>query len=96
MQQPLWKIRTGKFAGWNIDNSVYDVTGKNIGPVANGRVFSVDGGCVGEIYDNRFVGKRLSATYPRNVRTMAYASIGIIHMEDTTGLAIEGWVDPDF
>ena len=96
MQIPLWNIKSGKFAGWNIDNSVYDSTGKNIGPVINKYIYSVDGTCVGEIHNDRFVGKRLSMSYPKCGKCAPYGSIGIEHRADIKGLDIEGWKDPDF
>jgi hypothetical protein len=96
MQTPLWNIRSGKFAGWNIDNSVYDATGKNVGPVVNGLIYSCDGRCVGEMYDDRFVGKQTSKSYPSGAHYMAYASIAIMHMSDVAGMAVAGWIDPEF
>lgn len=96
MQQPIWKIQSGEFAGWNIDDSVYDANGNNVGPVCNSLIYSCDGRCVGEFYNDTFVGKQTSKSYPKGASYAAYASIAIAHMSATAGISVSGWVDPDF
>lgn len=56
--QPLWKIRSGKFAGWRIDDALYDAKGKNVGYFDGDIAFSNDRGqYIGEIYNEDWIGR---------------------------------------
>lgn len=95
-EQALWRIISGSWAGWNIDGSIYNTNGESIGNVVNNVIFSLNGTCLGEIYNDKYVGFRDERTYPKMSGCAPWASFVPIKRNDIQGLQITGWHDPDF
>jgi hypothetical protein len=93
---PLWKVRSGKWAGWNMDGSIFNTEGKNIGHAIENRIFSLDGKCIGEMFDDRYVGLRDGVTYPEAGRCAPYAPVIVMKCQDISGVNTTTWADPDF
>lgn len=94
--EPLWKIRSGKFAGGRSSNILYNSNGNNIGYFHSNIAYSLSGKYIGEIYRNDWIGKRVNATYPTSGSRAGYAGVAITRYVDRVGIAIAGWEDPDF
>ena len=94
--QPLWKIRSGNFAGYSSDDALYDANGNNVGYFRDDVAYSNDGHCLGEIYENDWIGKRTSIVYPIGSSRVGRVGIARAAQVGRIGLAIAGWVDPDF
>ena len=55
---PLWKIRSGRFAGWKDGDLLYDSDGENVGFFDGEIAFSIRGDYIGELYNDQTIGKR--------------------------------------
>lgn len=62
---PLWKIRSGEFAGWRDRDLLYDSDGENVGFYDGEVAFSIRGDYIGELYDEQTIGKRRSIGHGR-------------------------------
>ena len=93
---PLWKVRSGKFAGWRRGDRLYDADGKNVGYFSGDKAYSNRGSYIGQIYRDNWIGKR--STVATSVRSPRVSRVGIAKAKraDRAGLAIAGWEDPDF
>jgi hypothetical protein len=58
IMKPLWKLSSGKFAGWNNNDILYDASGDNVGYFVDNRAISINGQVIGEMYDDKFIGYR--------------------------------------
>lgn len=94
--KPLWKLRSGEFAGWNQNNLLYNADGENVGYFVDTLAIGNDGQVVGEIYDDKFIGFRLGITYPLYGSQARYANIAVSRYANYAGHAVAGWEDPHF
>jgi hypothetical protein len=95
--KPLWKVRSGNFAGWRSDNgALYDANGKNVGYFSGDIAYSNIGNYVGEIHRGDWIGKRTNVARSVGGARAAYAGIALAPYAVRAGLAIAGWEDPDF
>ncbi|MEA3312245.1 MAG: hypothetical protein U9Q76_08520 [candidate division WOR-3 bacterium] len=94
--KPLWKILSGKFAGWRVDELLYNANGKHVGYFDGNIAYSLSGKAIGEIYEEDWIGKQTSIAYPVVGPIAQHANIGMAPYANRAGLAIAGWVDPDF
>jgi hypothetical protein len=94
--QPLWKLRSGKFVGWNFDGQLYDANGKHIGYFQDKVAVGRNGRVVGEMYDDKFIGFRLGISYPLYGSAGGYAGISVARYANYAGIAVGGWEDPHF
>jgi hypothetical protein len=86
--EPLWKLRSGKFAGWNYNGQLYDAKGNNVGYFEGEIAVGCDGHVVGEMYDDQIIGYRTNVSYPIYGAVAPYAGYA--------GYAVAGWEDPHF
>lgn len=94
--QPLWKICSGKFAGWRRNDALYDAEGNNVGFFDGDIAFSLEGKYIGEIYRDDWIGKKTNVSRPIRGARAGYAGIALAPYANRAGLAIAGWEDPDF
>ncbi len=95
--KPLWKIRSGRFLGWRTeDDQLYDADGAHLGYLVDDIGYSHDRHAVGEVYGERWLGKREAVVYPTGTRQAARRAVDMAGMPDRDGMALAGWSDPDF
>ncbi len=94
--KPLWKLRSGLFAGWNFEGQLYDAGGKHVGYFHGSCAVGCNGRVVGEMYDEKFIGVRTSVSYPIYGSSGHYSAISACRYVNYCGNAIGGWKDPDF
>jgi hypothetical protein len=94
--KPLWKIRSGQFAGWRTDDGqLYDDDGAHVGYFFKEIAYLNDGRAIGEICNERWLGKRETATYPVGGRWWTHQSRDAARLPDRNGMPLLGWVDPE-
>jgi hypothetical protein len=94
--KPLWKIRSGVFAGWrDQDDQLYGADGAHLGYIVDGIAYSNKGRAIGELYGEARLGWRDSVIYPTGTRQPARDSVRVPDAWDTTGLPVSGWTDPE-
>ena len=95
--KPLWRLRSGRFAGWRTeDEQLYDTDGAHLGYFVNEIAYRNDGRAIGEIYGERYLGKRETVVYPTGTRQAARRAMDVAGMRDRDGMALAGWSDTDF
>ena len=94
--KPLWKVRSGEFAGWRSDNMLYDAAGRNVGYFQGDIAYNLRGRYIGEIYRDDWIGKRKGIVRSIGGARARCAGIAIARYAARAGLAIAGWEDPDF
>ena len=94
--QPLWKIRSGDFAGYKSGDILYDAAGKNVGYFRGKIAYSLNGRYIGEIYQSDWVGTRSGVSHPSGSSVVGYVGIAVSGKVGRVGLAAGGWEDPDF
>jgi 4-fold beta-flower domain-containing protein len=93
---PLWRLRSGNFAGHRDGDVLYDADGSHVGYFRGDVAYSISGHYIGELYEQDRIGKRSNA-----VRTLAgararHASRAAARHANRAGRPIAGWEDPDF
>jgi hypothetical protein len=94
--KPIWKIKSGEFAGHINGDRVYNADGENVGCISGKMVGGISGYVIGEMYNDRLVGYRTNAAYSLYGLRAKYASISAMRYSDTTGHSVSGWEDPHF
>lgn len=94
--EPLWRLRSGKFAGWNYSGQLYDAGGKHVGYFQDKIAVGCDGRVVGEMYDDRFIGYRANVLYPTYGSVGRYSGISVAPYALYAGYSVAGWEDPHF
>lgn len=95
--KPLWKVPSGKFAGWRASNgALYNASGQNVGYFNKDIAYSLAGKYIGEIYNSEWIGKRKSTIHSIGSARVGYVSVALAPFVSRVGLAIAGWEDPDF
>lgn len=94
--KPLWKIKSGKFAGWRDGDILYNSDGVNVGFFVENEAYSSKGKYVGEIYENDYIGKKSTIAHSSYAAHAKYANISLAKYADRAGLVFGGWEDPDF
>jgi len=93
---PVWKIRSGKFAGWYSNDALYDQRGRYIGFLAGPIAYSTAGKYLGEIHDVEWIGRapgthaNHAGPYPRG-NNLAHAPLA-----DRAAHDLAGWEDPEY
>jgi len=94
--KPLWKLRSGEFAGVVQNKILYDSSGKNIGWLNNdNKFYSLSGQYVGEIYKDDKIGKRANTAHARQATKVQMPPIPVINHQNKPGIFIAGWEDSD-
>lgn len=94
--KPLWKVRSGDFAGWRRGDLLFDSSGKNVGYFVGDLAYSNIGVHLGQIYGDDWVGIKTGASVPAGSSRASFAGVSFIQPIGRVGLAIGGWSDPLF
>jgi hypothetical protein len=94
--KPLWKISSGRFAGYRNDDVLYDAKGNNVGYFRDKVAYSLNGHYLGEMYDDDYIGKRTGGGASISSSKVGRVGIARVAHADRAGRAIAGWDDPDF
>jgi hypothetical protein len=93
--KPLWKIRSGSFAGWrDAEDQLYAPDGTHVGYFVEGIAYVNEGRAIGELYGENKLGRRENVIYPTGTRQASREAKHVADAWDTTGLPVSGWVDP--
>ncbi len=94
--QPLWMLKSGRFTGWCADDGqLYGADGEHLGYFVDEIAYRNDGRAIGEIYGERYLGKRETVVYPTGIRQAARRAVDMAGMPDRDGMALAGWTDPE-
>lgn len=91
---PLWRARSGTFAGWHTNDLLYDADGHHVGYLAGHLAYLLDGTAVGEIHQGEWIGARRNAQYPRGERQEQRDAVAHARLPNRDGLALDEWQDP--
>ena len=93
---PLWKVRSGRFAGWYSNDALYDANGKNIGYMAGMVAYALSGDFLGEVTRAEWIGRPPGVEHrspgPREHRE----NVAHARLADRQPLNLNDWEDPDF
>ena len=93
---PIWKIRSGKFAGWYSNDALYDDRGRYVGFLAGATAYSTGGQYLGEIHQGEWIGRSPgkhadhAGPHPRG-DNVAHAPLA-----DRPSPELPGWEDPNY
>lgn len=93
---PIWRIRSGRFAGWYSSDALYDSTGHNIGYMAGISAFSLSGEYLGDIHAAEWIGCRADTTHISPGPRKHFDNVAHAPLNNRQGLKIDGWDDPNF
>jgi hypothetical protein len=95
--KPLWRMNSGKFAGYRVEDRMYSPEGDNIGYFDGRILYTLNGQCIGEAYLNKWVGKRVNIGYRYGESKDQLESINCKPKEDQENpMEIEAWEDSIF
>ena len=93
---PLWKMRSGKFAGFRLNDALFDPQGEHIGYFDDRIAYDLSGECIGETYQGEWIGLRVFVMYPMGRSIERHDRQDVETHPDRSGRPIEGWEDPRF
>jgi hypothetical protein len=93
---PLWRMSSGKFAGYRSGDEMYDANGRQVGHFDGRILFSLNGQCIGEVYGREWIGKRVHVGYPSDGTREASGPIECASQGDREPMTVEGWEDSPF
>jgi hypothetical protein len=91
---PLWKIQSGRFAGWHSNDALYDAQGRHVGYLAGHLAYSLAGALLGEIHQGEWIGRRDDHPAPQGEPHPQAEAIAHERLPDRAGLRLPGWNDP--
>ena len=92
---PLWKIRSGRFAGWHSDDALYNADGRHVGYLAGHLAYDLGGRCLGELVEADWIGRNSRAAYPAGDSQSRRESVAHARLPDRTGRDDPAWSDPE-
>lgn len=93
---PVWRMASGRFAGWYSNDALYDELGRHVGYLAGTAAYSLAGKYLGEIHRAEWIGKP-PGERPRGAAPHARGEdVAHARLADRTALALAGWSDPDY
>lgn len=93
---PIWKIKSGKFAGWYSNDALYDAQGRHIGCLAGTSAYSLGGEFLGEIHEAQWIGWPVGVHRNHPPPQIKAENVAHAPLADRTGLALADWNDPAF
>lgn len=94
---PLWRMYSGKFAGFRVKDRMYNTQGENIGYFDDTKLYALNGQCIGEVYRNKWIGKRVNVGYRYGKPSEVAAPESCEPQDDQENpLKIEAWEDSIF
>ena len=93
---PLWKLRSGRFAGWRTsDGELYNAAGKHVGYFVDQIAYTNNGHAVGELYGDQWIGRRKTVIYPTGRQQAELSGKAPAPLADRPGAPLGGWTDPE-
>ncbi|HEY5313332.1 MAG TPA: hypothetical protein VIK18_12470 [Pirellulales bacterium] len=93
---PLWKVRSGHFAGWYSNDALYDADGRNVGYMAGMTAYALSGTFLGEVTHAEWIGCPPGVQHhspgPRKHRE----NVAHARLADRPPLNLTDWEDPGF
>lgn len=94
--KPLWKINSGKFAGWRSkDDNLYSAEGEHVGFFERGVAYSLRGSYLGEVEGDKWLGVKPGKPLSRKAPKKQRSTISKKPLPDRDARARSGWEDPD-
>jgi hypothetical protein len=94
---PLWRMYSGHFAGFRVKDKMYNTQGGNIGYFDGTILYALNGQCIGEVYRNKWIGKRVNVGYRYGKPSEATEPVICkSHDDQEDPLKIEAWEDSIF
>ncbi|HVX11356.1 MAG TPA: hypothetical protein VHC22_09265 [Pirellulales bacterium] len=93
---PVWKVRSGKFAGWYSNDALYDRGGRWLGFLAGAVAYTGDGRYLGEIHQAEWIGRSPGEHVPYLGPHMQGENVAHAPLADRQGLDLPGWDDPSY
>lgn len=94
---PLWRMYSGKYAGFRVKDRMYNPKGENIGYFDDAILYALNGQCIGEVYRSKWIGKRVNVGYPYGKPKKAAAPESCKPQSgQKKPLKIEAWEDSIF
>ncbi len=94
MPEPLWKIKSGRFAGWRNGEFLHNSDGDCVGFFHGDNAYTLAGEYIGEIIDGEWIGKRFGSTKPRRDGRGGASWLLLEPQPDRAGKKAIGWDDP--
>lgn len=91
---PIWKIRSGQFAGWHTTDALFNAEGRHVGYLAGHVAYGLDGRFLGEIYQGEWIGRHNAAKHSPGEPHEQADSVAHARLADRAGLALADWSDP--
>ncbi len=93
--KPIWELISGEFAGWRSENDMfYDPEGFNVGYFKDGRVYLLKGTCLGQLYEESYIGRKSNVIYKPGRSYYPVAAKATKPLMNRDGHTIQGWEDP--
>ncbi|HWB11038.1 MAG TPA: hypothetical protein VG826_17550 [Pirellulales bacterium] len=93
---PVWKVRSGKFAGWYSNDALYDERGRYIGFLAGTIAYSTDGKYLGEIHEAEWIGRAPGGHADHAGPHPPGDNLAHAPLADRPARSLPGWEDPEF
>ncbi len=93
---PVWKVRSGKFAGWYSNDALYDRCGRWLGFLAGTVAYTGDGRYLGEIHEAEWIGRSPGEHAAYLGPHMRGENVAHAPLADRPGLDLPGWDDPSY
>lgn len=93
---PVWKVRSGKFAGWYSNDALYDHRGRWLGVLAGAAAYSSEGRYLGEIHAAEWIGRAPGEHPDRPGPHPQGENVAHAPLADRPGLNLPGWEDPSY
>jgi hypothetical protein len=93
---PLWKVHSGRFAGWYSNDALYDTAGRNVGYLAGMVAYSLAGKYLGEVVRAEWIGRPQNVDHRSPGPRVHSDNVAHAALADRPALELEGWDDPDF
>lgn len=93
---PLWKMSSGEFAGWRVNDAFYNPAGHHIGYFKGLWLYSLRGEYKGEIFKNDWLGKPRTLTRPGGRTQAILPRLTLTPPAKRSPFLVAGWQDPAF
>jgi hypothetical protein len=93
---PVWKVRSGKFAGWYSSDAIYDDCGRYLGFLAGSTVYSIEGKYLGEIHQAEWIGRAPGNHADHPGLHPVGENVAHARLADRPGLDLPDWQDPNY
>lgn len=92
---PLWKLNSGKFAGWRVGEHFYDAQGVNRGFFRGDVLYALNGEYLADVQDGEWLGRQRNRKLPRVGARESRGSVRSVPRADRAGRPSKVYADPD-